>query len=150
MTPKSAVVVMVAVAAGFLAGCDTLRSRLIESEQFLAQYPPHVRAAVEQGRIDVGFDKELVRIAWGEPDEMVERRGPDGREEDWIYHGYRTRMSTEFVYAPAYPRYGRCRHLWGGSYVPVQTEYRELYPAAKVTFRGGKVARFEERRGVRR
>lgn len=70
-----------------LSGCGspTLEQRLARGEDELASWPVEVQELVAQGGIDVGFTREQVRMAWGEPERKTIENTAAGRFEVWIW-----------------------------------------------------------------
>ncbi|MCX7671625.1 MAG: hypothetical protein N2439_16340, partial [Anaerolineae bacterium] len=72
------------------AGCATPESRIRKHRAAFEALPPDVQAGVRTGRIDIGYPKEAVLIALGEPDRRYIRKTAEGEVEVWAYVGGKT------------------------------------------------------------
>ena len=81
MKTRSVSVSLLAVA--LLCGCSTYESRLQERASAIASATPAQRAAMDAGRVEVGFTPDMVYVVLGQP-ERVERDARTG-EETWLY-----------------------------------------------------------------
>jgi hypothetical protein len=81
---KSAIRVL-AGALLVLAACSTTGSRIRSQQALFDSYPPEVQQNVRNGVIEVGYSREMVRMALGEPDRKVEMQTGDGVTEVWTY-----------------------------------------------------------------
>ena len=74
-----------------LAGCAAPQERLANRRQErLAAYqalPPDLRAVVDTGRLKTGMNEDAVYIAWGRPDQVLQRGSAAGEETVWLYEG---------------------------------------------------------------
>ena len=70
-----------------LVGCQgpNLAERIDTNMQDFDSWPLDVQETVREGRIDIGFTEEQVRVAWGEPDYVTRDRLPDGEGERWVW-----------------------------------------------------------------
>lgn len=68
-----------------LIGCSTPESRIKKNPELFASFPEEVKANVKQGLIMVGYTRDMVFIALGEPDRKFVRTTPEGRTEIWSY-----------------------------------------------------------------
>ncbi len=70
-------------------GCTSTSSSQQMSPQDQAlfnSYTPHERYLIRSGKIDVGFDQDQVRMAWGEPDHVRSSTNANGTALVWEYH----------------------------------------------------------------
>ena len=77
-----------ALAALFLAGCDTFQSRAREKSATYESLDPGTQQRLQRGKIDLGDTQDMVYIALGHPDEKRMVTTPDGTQETWIYRTY--------------------------------------------------------------
>lgn len=78
----------------FLFGCQTTPSQRAETDSALfASYPPEVQERLLAGRVEIGDDKDMVRIALGDPDRTRTRVTGQTEETVWIYTRSRPRLS---------------------------------------------------------
>jgi hypothetical protein len=99
-----------AIAAGLLAGCSTVASRIGADPEGFARLPPDQQTLVRQGRVGIGFNEEAVRLALGEPTRITTRTTKSGRSEVWHYG------TTEYYnYGPVWgmaPGWGYPGYIW--------------------------------------
>lgn len=117
---RNQVVAMLLVVSVLLAGCATPQARINRHPELFASFPPAAQTKIRQGEIDLGFSKEMVRLALGSPDRIYERETEQGRTELWVYldyqraytygapYGYRHRRHFDPYLDPSYPGF-----LWG-------------------------------------
>ncbi len=72
--------------AVWLAGCGTPQiNRIDQNREVYESWPIETKQAVLDGKIEVGMTPEMVRVAWGQPTEVISRSTGPGDEEIWIY-----------------------------------------------------------------
>ena len=76
-----------AFAAG-LAGCSTPQSRINESPAVYARLTPAQQQLIREGKVALGFDAAMVKLALGDPDRVRERTEASGTTEIWSYVSY--------------------------------------------------------------
>lgn len=136
----------VAVAA-LMAGClSTPESRIARAPELFASFPPEAQSRIRQGGIDVGFTRDMVRMALGAPRQIHTRTTAAGETEVWTYTGvsFSTSMQpadTVFYYRD---RMGRVRRSYETGWVDIQE--RTEYPILRVEFEGGKARAIERLR----
>jgi hypothetical protein len=70
------------VLVALLAGCASAQmSRIDANREIYETWPVDIKQAVLEARVEVGMTPEMVRVAWGKPDEVVN----DANQEVWIY-----------------------------------------------------------------
>ena len=89
LTPKIFALVSLAV----LAGCSTPDSRIADKRSAFDQYPAGVQQKIRAGQVDVGFTKEMVVLALGEPERRFTRKTEAGDTEVWGYHDHKPKFS---------------------------------------------------------
>jgi hypothetical protein len=135
-------------AAGFVAlllaaGCATPERRIAANPALFASFPPSAQQLIRQGRIDIGFSPDMVRMALGGPSRLRERVTAEGRTEVWVYTDifYRSEFAPVQTYYWTRTRRGHPRLVSDYAWVDVQQRHeRELLC---VEFRDGKVAAME-------
>lgn len=69
-----------------LTGCTTPETRIRENQELFASFPADAQAKVRQGHVEVGFTKDMVLLAQGEPDRRIASKNASGTvSESWIY-----------------------------------------------------------------
>ena len=134
---------LVLVAALLLSGCATPGSRIDRHPDMFAAFPPDIQENVRQGRIEVGYTRDMVFIALGNPDRTYVRLTEAGSVEIWAYTG--VYYTTDFE--PVEARYWvrgvdggmHLIHDWAWADISVRHEYETL----RVEFRDDKVKAIE-------
>jgi hypothetical protein len=126
---------IVAVLAVMSLACASTPERRIEEKQALFDsYAADVQENLRMGKIDVGYDEEMVRIALGKPNETSTEIAEDGETLIWGYTRSRSRVSI----GVGGGGYGGRSGLGGG--VGLGTGGGKEYTAL-VEFREGRVTR---------
>jgi hypothetical protein len=68
-----------------LTACSTPAARIANHRSAFATFPASTREEIRQGRIEVGFTKEMVLMALGDPARQFVRRSDQGETDVWIY-----------------------------------------------------------------
>lgn len=132
-----------ALAAGLvlLAGCSTPQSRINENPAIFARLTPEQQQAIKEGKVALGFDAPMVRLALGDPDRIHERTDASGMSEVWSYVTYEDDGGM-----PLYRGYYH-RYYYGLSdpFYPYYLAYptRREHTHFRVVFRDGKVVLIE-------
>lgn len=84
-------------AALLLAGCATPETRIRHNPALFASFSPEVQAKVRAGHIALGFSRQAVRMALGDPDRIYHRITTNGTSEVWAYTSYDYRTDPQFV-----------------------------------------------------
>lgn len=92
-----------------LAGCDTPDTRIASSPQVFARLTPAEQALVKAGQIAVGFDKDTVHLALGDPTRITLTTDHNGQREIWHYVTYED-ANGYVIFTGYYHRWGG----WGG------------------------------------
>ena len=79
--------IFLALLVALLAGCQSLDSRIRESQPQFSAWPADVQAKIRAGKIDVGFTPPQVLVALGEADRKYTRTTTRGTAEVWAYLG---------------------------------------------------------------
>jgi len=70
------------------AGCATPASRIRRNPDLFASFPAAAQELIRQGRIELGFNPDMVRMALGAPDRTYRRTTAAGETLVWAYLGY--------------------------------------------------------------
>jgi hypothetical protein len=135
-------------AALFFAGCSTPETRIRANPEIFNRLSVDEQNLIIQGQVAIGFDREMVRLAVGEPDRVWTRTDLEGATEAWSYTTYETYDGFP-LYRGFYHRYyggfyGGLRHGYG--HYPYYLSYperrdREVF---KVVFKEGRVIAIEQ------
>lgn len=144
---KKRSMVIVGLCLLVLAGCATVQERrdrrIAENQELFDSFPEEIQTQVRQGSVEVGFTRDMVRLAWGEPDHVFTRITEERRATIWgytriQYYPYWDRMTVPFYFIDANGRRRMSYHsVW------INAETQEEYTVARVEFVDGKVAAIE-------
>jgi hypothetical protein len=77
-------VFMLGLIASLVAGCSSSQmSRIDRNRELYETWPIDTREAVLAGRVEPGMTPDMVRVAWGEPSEVVVQSNTG--DEIWVY-----------------------------------------------------------------
>lgn len=133
----------VVVLLGFsLVGCATgPSSRIKQDPETFERFPADVQENIRLGEIDIGYSKEMVEMALGEPNRVVSRR-QEGREERvWIYTRSAPRFGLSLGTAYGTGSGGRSTGVGAG----VGTRRDQSEETMRVVFFEGEVTGIEKR-----
>jgi len=72
--------------AVLLSGCvSTPDSRIKKEPQLFASFAPDIQTQVQRGEIQMGFSRDMVRLALGRPARVHIRTDATGESEVWTY-----------------------------------------------------------------
>ncbi len=138
---------LLASAALFLSGCQTVDTRIKEKQAAFDRLDPVAQARVKQGLIEVGYTTDMVYIALGQPSETKETTTANGKETTWIYltrydeyQGTQLVGHRRIVYFD--PRVNAYRVYYEPSYANVYSE--KVEDKTRVYFKDGKVTAIEQ------
>ena len=80
-------------ALALLAACSTPESRIADHRADFEKFPADVQQKIRAGQVDVGFTKDMVRLALGEPDRVYLRQSAAGDTEVWGYYDHGPQFS---------------------------------------------------------
>jgi hypothetical protein len=134
---------LLSLLAGLLlaAGCSTPESRIAKQPEVFNRLTPEQQQMIREGRVGVGFDMEMVKLALGDPDRIRERTDANGRSEIWSYVSYES-TDGMLLYRGWYHR------GWGSPYYPyyLDVSSRRERSHDEVVFREGRVVSVEQER----
>jgi hypothetical protein len=134
---------LLSLLAGLLlmAGCSTPESRIAKQPELFNRLTPEQQQMIREGRVGVGFDMEMVKLALGDPDRVRERTDANGRTEIWSYVSYEANDGM-LLYRGWYHR------GWGSPYYPyyLNVPGRRERSRDEVVFRDGRVISIDQER----
>jgi len=92
MKTKLFPVILTSAVLWFATGCSTVDSRIAKNRAAFDSWPASVQDKVVRGQIEVGFTRDQVAVALGEPDWTWARTTSDGTTEVWAYRDRRPRI----------------------------------------------------------
>jgi len=131
------------LAAGLmlLTACNTPESRIAKQPELFSRLTPDQQQMIKEGRVGIGFDADMVKLALGDPDRIRERVDANGRSEVWLYINYEGSNGV-ILYRGWYHR------GWGGPFYPyyLDVPMRQERSRDEVVFRDGRVVSVEQER----
>ncbi len=127
----------------WLAGCASPASRIKKNPELFASFPPEVQEKVRQGKVEVGFNTDMVAMALGAPDRSYSRSTADGTTEIWAYVDYRYSYDQQMVRGTFHYRDEQGRTRTAHDNVWVDVENRTEYERMRVEFRNKLVVAIE-------
>ncbi len=140
-TPR---ILLLLLSALWLAGCASPASRIKKNPELFASFPPEVQEKVRQGKIEVGFNSDMVTIALGAPDRTYTRSTAEGTAEIWAYVDYRYTYEQQMVRGTFHYRDDQGRMRTAHDNVWVDVENRTEYERMRVEFRNKLVTAIEQ------
>jgi hypothetical protein len=124
-----------------LAGCSTPESRIAKQPELFNRLTPDQQQMIREGRVGIGFDMDMVKLALGDPDRIRERRDSSGTSEVWSYVHYEGGDGM-LLYRGWYHR------GWGSPFYPYYLDVpgRRERSRDEVVFRDGRVVSVEQER----
>jgi len=121
------------------AGCSTPDTRIAKQPEVFSRLTAEQQQMIRQGRVGVGFDQDMVKLALGDPDRVRERIDASGRSEVWSYIEYEG-ADGAILYRGWYHR------GWGGPVYPyyMDVQGRRERSRERVVFRDGRVVAIEQ------
>jgi hypothetical protein len=124
-----------------LSACSTPETRIAKQPELFNRLSAEQQQLIKEGRVGIGFDTEMVKLALGDPDRVRERIDASGRSEVWSYMTYESNDGV-LLYRGWYHR------GWGSPFYPyyMTVPGRRERSRDEVVFRDGKVVSVEQER----
>src|ERR1700733_14323023 len=71
-----------------LTGCSTPETRINQNPEVFARLTPQQQQLIKDGKVAIGFDMPMVKLALGDPDHVKVRTDAQGESEIWRYVTY--------------------------------------------------------------
>ncbi len=124
-----------------LAGCASGPSARIKNDpETFSAFPQDVQENVRLGRIELGYTKEMVAMALGEPDRRLTRQREGAEERVWIYTEARPSVGLSFGTGFSTGSRGRTTGVGAG----VGTRRDRAEETMRVVFSEGEVTGIEK------
>ena len=120
-------------------GCSSVQDRIDRDPAAYARSSREDQARIRDGKVVVGFTREQVRLALGDPSGVTTRTTADGTQEVWSYH----EKGPKFGFGVGVGVGGGGSGVSGG--VGVGTGDRIDEPRMRVIFSGDRVVSVEQR-----
>jgi outer membrane protein assembly factor BamE (lipoprotein component of BamABCDE complex) len=126
-----------------LAGCSTPASRIEQNKELFNTFAPDVQASIRQGKIDIGFTRDMVFMALGKPDRQYSRTTESGQSEIWSYVELYSTTRRQRIEGPFRVRdpQGGYRTVSDSMWVDVDEQHE--YERLRVEFGGNRVRAIE-------
>jgi hypothetical protein len=144
---KNPLTLLICLVALVLSGCSTVQSRIEEKSAVFNALPAETQSRIQQGLVDVGYTPDMVYIAMGNADKVIERSTTDGNETVWIYNSYYQEYEgSRFAGYRRSVYYDNRIKAYRVFYEPVRADiYSDrVEEVARVVFKNGKVASIEQ------
>lgn len=127
------------------AGCSTPETRIRQNPEIFNRLSVEEQELIIQGKVAIGFDEDMVRLALGEPDRIWTRTDMEGATQAWSYTTYET-SDGHPLYRGWYHRYYGPYYGWAPGHYPYYMSYpaRREREVLKVVFKDGRVISIEE------
>lgn len=125
---KHAFVPIAVLSVLLFTSCATPDARIRKHQEIFDSFPPEVQEKVRNGKIDIGYDEDMVFIALGQPDREYTRRTADGELTVWSYTDHYTQTRRQLVdgrFSVRDHRTGRIHSVHDSVWVDVPT-YHEF------------------------
>jgi hypothetical protein len=121
------------------AGCSSPSTRISKQPELFNRLTPEQQQLIREGKVGIGFDMDMVKLALGDPDRVRERTDATGRSEVWSYVSYEG-SDGALLYRGWYHR------GWGSPYYPyyMTVPGRRERSRDEVVFRDGKVISIDQ------
>lgn len=136
---------MAGCACVLVASCASPDSRIRRNAELFETFPPEVQAAVRDGRVDLGFNQDMVFIALGKPNREYTRRTRQGEFVVWAYTDHFRRVQRQKVDGRFRVRDSRTGHVHSvrdSVWVDVPTFYE--FDRLRIEFQDNEVVAIEE------
>ena len=114
MNPRAKPLLLAAAAASLLwvGGCGTTpESRIAEHPDVFARLTPDEQTMVRNGKVGIGMEAEVVKLALGDPDRVTFETTAQGQTEIWHYE---TTVYYDGAFLYPGPYWHRRHPYWGG------------------------------------
>lgn len=128
-----------------LAGCTSVDRRIEANQALFNSLSAEQQELVKQGRVGIGFTKDMVLLAMGQPDRTWVRTDARGAGETWSYTTWET-ADGALLYSGWYHRGWWGYPYYGGGYYYLDFPNRRERDQLRVVFREERVVEIEERR----
>jgi hypothetical protein len=129
---------LVVTALGLTGCASTPEARVDKNTAMVASWPADVQAQVRAGKVAIGFAREQVWVALGEPDQTLTRTDAQASRDVWVYLD----RGSRFRFGLGVGAGGVGSSVGGG--VGVNTGGRGPRELMRVVFDGGKVSAIEQ------
>jgi hypothetical protein len=134
-------VLMLVGGLALLSGCATPENRISKNPEIFARLTPEQQQLIKEGKVGIGFDPAMVKLALGDPDRLRTRTDSHGVSEIWSYVTYEGDDGM-LLYRGYYHRY----YYGGGApFYPYYLGYptRREHEHFRVVFRDDRVISIE-------
>jgi len=121
------------------AGCASVDSRVSEHKAAFDSWPADVQEKVRAGKVEIGFNSEMVEVALGKPDRLSSRTTAGGQADVWVYFD----KGPNFSIGLGVGSYNSSSAVGAG--VTVGDDFRDD-EKMRVIFEGGRVTAIEMRK----
>jgi hypothetical protein len=126
-----------------LVGCNTPGSRIKQKQALFDTFPPEVQENLRNGRVDIGYTREMVDIALGNPNRIYTRKTAAVNVTVLAYTAYETQRDRQRIQADLRVRDSSGSYRTVRDWVWVDVEHRNEYDRLRVEMTGDVVTAVE-------
>ncbi len=76
-----------------ITGCSSVDNRIDEDQAAFDSWPADVQKKVRAGEVEIGFTREMTRMALGKPQRIITLTTDSGVAEAWVYEEKKSNVS---------------------------------------------------------
>ncbi len=92
ITGKLALLLVISILA-IMAGCASIDSRISNDQATFNSWPGDVQKKVRAGQVEIGFTREMTRMALGDPQRIITLTTDSDVTETWVYEEKKSNVS---------------------------------------------------------
>jgi hypothetical protein len=130
-----------------LAGCQSVNDRIEEKPGLFESLDRETQARIKEGIIDLGYSKDMVYLALGEPNRKRQTQSKETVTETWIYNTYFQRYDGQrFVGYDRNVYYDKKNDTYRVFYTPRYTDVYtpETEERIRIVFRNDEAVSIEQ------
>jgi hypothetical protein len=133
--------ICVCMGLALLAGCATPEARIKRNPEIFARLSAQDQQLIREGKVALGFTKEMVELALGRADRVYTRTDASGTSESWSYTTFEG-PDGMILYRGFYHR----NYCWGDPFYPyyLSVPSRKEREYFKVIFTADRVSAIEQ------
>ena len=141
--------VIIIAGLALATGCSSPETRIAKQPELFNRLTPDQQQMIREGRVGIGFDQDMVKLALGDPDRVRLRTDLNGSTEVWTYIAYES-ADGMMLYRGWYHRgWGYPYPYYGGYYGGYYPYYMDVAGRRErsrdeVVFREGRVISVEQ------
>lgn len=77
-----------------ITGCSSVDNRIDEDQAAFDSWPADIQTKVRAGEVEIGFTREMTRMALGKPQRIITLTTDSGVAEAWVYEEKKSNVSV--------------------------------------------------------